>query len=267
MAEEWEYFPCSMGANRAFIFVNVAMKETIDRAPTTLCKVRLKYRHTHSNGLPADQDFEAANQIEDRLCAFAADAQDSYAGRVTVAGHRYFYFYTTQSESAWKKLAKTLSSEFRFRLEVSHRDDPSRSGYYNELYPTPDDWCVIRDLKVIEAAEEQGDDGSQARRIDHFCYFDRPHSARRLLVWALKNGFEHDAKLSGRGDDGRYCVRLHHLSTLEISDISHYTISLRRKCEDFGGEYDGWETEVVAQGTIDRDATIASSRLVASKAG
>lgn len=254
MAEEWEFFPCSMGKHRAFIFVNVALKDIIEHAPTTLCKVRLKYRHTHPDGLPTNEDYEPAKAIEDRLAAFAAEAKDWYVGRVTVDRHRYFYFFTTQNESAWKKLAKALTAQFGFVLDVSCQDDPSHSGYLKDLYPTADDWRVIQDMKVIDAVQNAGDDGSQARQIDHWCYFDSDHAARRFIVWAVENGFEHDAEGSGRDEDGRYRVRLRHSGTLEISDITHYTITLRRKAEELGGEYDGWETPVIrAQSDADTE--------------
>jgi uncharacterized protein (TIGR01619 family) len=242
MSEEWEFFPCSMGDDRAFIFVNVGVKDVIARAPATLCKVRLKYRHTHPNGLPADQDYQPAKQIEDRLSAFAAAGEDWYVGRVTVAGHRYFYYFTTQPETAWRNCAHALSRELGFALDVLLQADPSHTGYLKDLYPTADDWRVIHDMRVIDAVNKQGDDGMQVRQIDHCVYFESERAARPFIVWAAQNGFTHDAKRSGPSKDGKYCVRLYHRGTLELTDITHYTITLRRQAEQLRGDYDGWET-------------------------
>lgn len=245
MSEEWEFFPCTMGDDQAFIFVNVGVKDIIAHAPKALCKVRLKYRHTHPSGLPTEEDYQPAEQIEDRLSAFATAGKDWYVGRVTVAGHRYFYYFTTQSEAAWRKAAKALSRELGFQLDVSLQDDPSHTGYLKDLYPTADDWCVIRDMRVIEAVKDEGDDGTQVRQIDHWVYFENERAARPFIVWAVQNGFTHDVEHSGPDEDGKYRVRLHHRGTLELTDITHHTITLRRQAEEFRGDYDGWETEVI----------------------
>jgi len=47
---------------------------------------------------------------------------------------------------------------------------------------------------------------------------------------------------------GRYCVFLYHLGVTRQTNVSNHTIALRRKAEEFGGEYDGWGAEVVGAG-------------------
>jgi hypothetical protein len=116
--------------------------------------------------------------------------------------------------------------------------------YFRELYPTADDWQVIKDMRVIDAAKERGDPGTAMRQIDHWTYFDNEASARTFVEWAEKNGFANDAEYSGVREDSKYCVRLHHRGTLELRDLTHHTIQLRRKAEELGGDYDGWETPV-----------------------
>jgi hypothetical protein len=37
-------------------------------------------------------------------------------------------------------------------------------------------------------------------------------------------------------------VRLHHEGPARIDDVSHHTIALRRKAEELGADYVGWET-------------------------
>ena len=244
MSDQWEYFPCTMGEDQAFISVDVGVKGSVHQAPKNLCKVRLKYRHLHPTGLPTNEDFEPAKVVEDRLEAFATAAKDWYVGRVTVAGHRFFYFYTLQNQAAWIRTVEKIAAQCGFALSVDYQPDAEHAMYFRELYPTADDWQVIKDMRVIDAAKAEGDSGTAKRQIDHWTYFDNETSARPFIEWAESNGFMHDVEYSGAGDDGKYCVRLHHRGTLELRDLTHHTIQLRRKAEELGGDYDGWETPV-----------------------
>jgi hypothetical protein len=40
-------------------------------------------------------------------------------------------------------------------------------------------------------------------------------------------------------------VRLQHVGAATIESVSRRTIALRRKAEEHGGKYDGWETPVI----------------------
>jgi hypothetical protein len=66
-----------------------------------------------------------------------------------------------------------------------------------------------------------------------------------FVAWAESADFTHDAKYSRRTEDGTFCVRLHHVGTAAIDAISRRTIALRRKAQEYGGKYDGWESPVV----------------------
>jgi hypothetical protein len=246
MSDAWEYFPCTMGEDRAFIFVDVGVAETIKQAPPSLAKVRLAYRDPHENGLPKNEEFEAARAIEARLEEFVAKRSAWYVGRVTVAGHRYFYVYTSPDEAPWPEFVGRLAGETGYDLKCSFRDDPEHKAYWSDLYPTDDDWRVIKDLRVIEQLQEQGDDGTEPRQIDHWAYFDNEAAAQPFVAWAQGDRFTHDAAHSGLTDDRKkYCVRLWHHGAVDIAGISSHTIALRRKALEHGGDYDGWETQVL----------------------
>lgn len=246
MSDSWEYFPCTMGDHTAFIFVDVGIHDSIHEAPKTACKVRLKYRHTHPNGLPTNDDFEPARKVEDRLEAFASAAKDWYVGRITVDGHRYFHYFTTREKSAWQEEVRGLADECGFELQLLYEDDPEHAAYLKELYPTQDDWRVIYDMRVIDNANEHGDDKTKTRQIDHWIYFENEPAAQPFVKWVEQEPrFTLQPELAEPDDEGRYGVRVCHHGTLELSDITHHTLSLMRKASELGGDYDGWETPIV----------------------
>jgi len=100
---------------------------------------------------------------------------------------------------------------------------------------------------VIEALEKAGDDREAEHVIEHFAYFPDEASARRFADWATSDRFTYVEKESGWTEDKTYGVRLNHVGNTIQGDLSSFTIALRRKAEEFGGEYDGWGTEAVVR--------------------
>jgi hypothetical protein len=246
-SDKWEFFPCTMGDDQAFIFFNDGISGTIDDgAPGLLVRTELKYKQPGKNGLPTHAEFEDVSKIEDRLQQFADENGDWYVGRATVGGSRYFYVYTAQSEQSWTEFIQGLSTESGYEVKPKFRDDPKHKGYWDELYPTPADRQVIEDLRTLEAFRKRRDDSSVRRQIDHWAYFPSKAAASPFVQWATADDFTFHEDLSRTTDDGQYVVRLSHVGTLELADLTSHTIRLEKKAREFGGDYDGWEAPVEA---------------------
>lgn len=245
MSDDWRYFMCQMGENLASIMVDVGIAEKIQAAPKDLAVLTLTYHRPDERGLPTNEEFDAVVAVEKQLENFVAFGRDAYVGRITKEGVRNFFVYTARAESRWKTLVDQLIAESGYRIELSIDSDPAHQTYWKYLYPTPDDWRVIHDMSVIEALEKSGDDPAAQRKIEHWSYFPDEAMARRFAAWATSDRFTLDAENSGPGDNGKFCVRLFHVGSTVQRTVSNHTIALRRKAEEFGGEYDGWETVVV----------------------
>ena len=235
-----------MGDDQAFIFLDTGIAESIDQAPSSLAKIRVTYKSPREDGLPTDEEFEPVGEIENRIEAQAAEHGDCYVGRVTVSGYRIFYVYTARDEETWMRVVSELAADSGYSIGLAFTEDPEHAGYREDLYPTADDWQVIKDLQVLESLESHGDDGSKPRKVDHWIYFESEVASTNFVAWAVADRFTHDAELSGMNENGQYCVRLTHHGSVRIGEISSHTIALRRKAEEHGGDYDGWETAVLA---------------------
>lgn len=249
MSDKWDYYPCTMGEHPASIFLDLGIKDQIENAPTNLVRLQLHYKNVHENGLPRSDEFEPVKTAEDQLQAFAEGENSWYVGRITVEGCRYFYIYSECDAPRWEAFTEELSRQSGYLIEVDFREDPKHEAYWNELFPTEDDWQVIKDLGVIEQLKKHGDDGSAARKVDHWCYFPSQSASSPFITWAIEQGYQYDQGLSGPSKGGRHCVRLSHTGTIILADITHHTISLRRKASEHGGDYDGWETQVLSENT------------------
>lgn len=246
---DWKFFPCQIGEDVAFIFVDVAAHDDIQDAPTSLVKLRVRYRSPRPNGLPTNAEFEAVRAIEVALERFAGRGRDRYVGRITRGGYRVFYVYSRRSKDDWRAFLERAAKQSGYELALAFRSDKRHTGYLQELYPSEDDWQVISDLDVINVLSDHGDLEKVKRRIDHWSYFPDAIAAAKFVAWATQGPHKHVPRWSGLEEDGQHCVRLYHVGSTRQQDISHHTILLNRKASELGGRYDGWETRVVSRTT------------------
>jgi uncharacterized protein (TIGR01619 family) len=252
MSKGWLFFPCNMEDKTAFVFFDHGISDTLDDvAGDLLLSVKVTFKAPREDGLPTNDEFDALKALEDDLSDLAEQHDALYVGRVSVDGKRHFQLFTDEPETVWAPRVAALGERHGYPLRMTLREDKEHAGYWDELYPTADDWQVIADMSVLDALEEQGDDGSQVRLVEHWSYFPTEAEAGRFSSWLKDNGYAIDANKPGDEDDpeednGQICVRFSHETALGLDDITSHTIELRRQAEAFGGEYDGWECVVCA---------------------
>ena len=245
MSDQWKFFMCQMGENLASIMVDVGISEDIQKTPSNLAIVALSYKQADERGLPTNAEFDAVSALEERIEAFVRLDGDAYVGRITKEGQRIFFIYTRRAEAPWAHFVEQLASSSGYELELQLEKDPEHSHYWKYLYPTPDDWQVIADMDVIEAMEKAGDDPEAEHSIEHFAYFPDEASAKRFVDWATSDRFTYVEKESGWTEDKTFGVRLNHVGNTIQREVSSFTIALRRRAEEFGGDYDGWGASIV----------------------
>lgn len=228
----------------ASIFVDLEAKEYIDGCPDSLVKLRLSYKKPKPNGLPTQEEYEAVNEIEQILELLCNLGTDYYVGRVTVDGHRHYYIYSERTEMEWEVAVEELRRRTGYDFKLLYQQDPQHSGYWNELFPSADDWQVILDLEAIEKMEKLGNDASMQRQIHHYTYFSDRENAKRFVAWAEMYGFDVHDEVIWDDKEESYKTHVVHVGTLKLAELSQHTVLLRQKAEAFGGEYDGWETSV-----------------------
>ncbi|MDX1499504.1 MAG: DUF695 domain-containing protein [Woeseiaceae bacterium] len=245
MTGHWEFFPCQMGENVAFVFYDHGIRKSIDALEQDRqVRFDLAYRHPDENGLPSDEEFDVGRDIEDRIDVFAKVNAGAYVGRVTTAGHRYFYCYAGASPDEVRDFVATVSEATGYDLVPRILEDPDKKGYWNDLYPTADDWQMIKDSKVVNALREEGDDDTIPRRIDHWAYFARKSDAEAYAEWLAAEGFGLECLRRTKPLVGDWQLKFFRSDRPELYSINRVTCRLRQKLTELNGDYDGWETSV-----------------------
>jgi len=99
-----------------------------------------------------------------------------------------------------------------------------------------------RDAKVIEALKNNGSDVTKPHDIDFFLDFDSFESAASVAQAMDKEGF--NVKMY-KNEDGTYTIEAKKKVVPSLSNMTGITNHLNSLTEKYGGNYDGWGTEVV----------------------
>jgi hypothetical protein len=245
MSDHWETFPYTIGERQVFITYDHGIRSDISDLPfANYTRYELTLRDPDERGLPRGDEFGALNRVEDRLVEEIGQARGVTVGRTTTDGRRYVLFYTQLDESIAAEIGRKVAAECNYEISLVYRPDLERSGYWNELFPTEDDWQVIQDMRVEGSLRKEGDSLFESRPITHWAYFQQSEERQRFLD-AVASAFE-DIDLYETPDceRGIYTARLTHTGLPDHRSMNEITLLLNREAKRVGGDYDGWETEV-----------------------
>ena len=247
MTDAWGTFPARMGDHQAFISFNHSFAEVAENDPrTSLLSVRVALAHPTPDGLPSGDEFADLTKIEDLLDAAVIAKNGVQVGRVTVDGNQDFLFYVPFDEEAAAEIVDSLAEQTTYALQYAYQDDPDKETYWRTLYPTADDWQLMRDMRVLDALRQKGDVSDTSRRVMHWAYFPEPSDAHQFADWAESRGYLVESVAPT--EDGKSAVRFAHEGTMALADVTRHTLAINREVRSLGGEYDGWETSVEQAG-------------------
>lgn len=111
--------------------------------------------------------MEALSTFEDAVGAVVSRAGGVQVAPITTGGRRYSDYYIGVERETLLPLLNEVLEPFRYEYKLAFTPDPEKKGYWEEIYPTVDDWRVIRDLAVLEALAGHGDDPDVERSVTH----------------------------------------------------------------------------------------------------
>lgn len=242
--DAWEVFPSQTGDHRALVSFNKSYAQIAEKdSRSSLFRVRVEFKHPTPKGWPPAEEFPELSKVEDSLEAAVAANGGTQVGRITVDGHREFYFYAAFPEKTAQDIVKSVAARATYKLQYVYQRDPAKEGYWKNLYPTADDQQVIGDMHVLDSLRQQGDVSAVSRRVTHWAYFPKQGEAQQFADWANANAYK-VSSVAQTADKRKVGVRFTHVGTTELEDITHHTIDINRKARTLGGDYDGWETSV-----------------------
>ncbi len=135
--EDWDFYRCNVDDRLSSIYVDLGL-HALAPIPTlpTLRWLWIKLRYPDDRGLSIDAEFDALRAYEDELCAALNAPRDIlFVGRITGAGMRKFYFYSSEQFEFEKRIDSVLDNNREYKYQIGSKRDGDWSQYSNLLYP------------------------------------------------------------------------------------------------------------------------------------
>lgn len=258
MSEHWDVYFCRVDEKPASILVDLgrALSAPVPDHPV-MGYMSVAVEHPDENGFPGPEEYDLLGTLEDALAAAVnADGGALYVGRCVTDGHLDFFFYLKSIEG-WRERLEAFMAGFPSRAwEAGALDDPDWGGYFDFLFPAGHDLLIMQNRRACRELEENGDDLSRARFIDHWLEFPGESEAAAFAGAAEAEGFlvapAAEARPGGSDDEGEHTpLRAEGLVQVRLSradapeGIDEVTFSLSDLAAEYGGDYRGWACPAV----------------------
>jgi regulator of RNase E activity RraB len=254
MNASWDSYVCRVNDEFASIFLDLdAIDPAAGPGRPWLVWIWVDLQDPRPDGLSTDAEAPVLYEIEDALTEQLASAlQAEPVGRITTARRREFYFYAPTAEGAEEAVAAALARHPAYTYDIGAREDPGWSHYREVLYPTPLEYQRMQNRRVLDALRDNGDDLVEPRPVRHWIYFRDPAAREQFIARVAPEHFSvPPGCLSEYPDTDRpFGVCIERRDHVDQRAIDAVVVRLLDHARATDGDYDGWETKVVAPGQV-----------------
>ncbi len=176
---------------------------------------------------------------ESLIIALEHQQRSKYAGGRVVDGWSELYFYSYDSKRL-DATVKNILTPSNYIYESHIVRDTKWDFYETQLFPTELELAHIQSAKIIFLLQEEDDDLSIARDVEHYVSFQTPTQKNRFLNTLELDGFSFkDDIASGEFEHGIALVKNHSLTENIVERIVE---ELFVEVKENHGFYEGWST-------------------------
>lgn len=165
-----------------------------------------------------------------------------YVGTRVIDGWNEFYFYAYDSKKLDSIVSKILTpSNYVYESNVVR--DTKWDFYETQLFPTELEFCHIQSAKIIFLLEEEDEDLTIQRDVEHYVSFETPTQKNRFINTLDIEGFIFKDEISSEEfEHGVALVKKHAVVEKEVKKVVD---ELFAKVKENNGYYEGWSTTLV----------------------
>jgi uncharacterized protein (TIGR01619 family) len=248
MTENWKSYFCNVNDKLASIALNLGLNEgaAVESKPWLLW-VWVYLQHPRPDGLSDQGEFETISAIEDELLKrLTATCQAVEAGRITTDGHREFYFYGACTDGFEAAIRAVMGNFSAYKFDFGKQHEPDWNQYRNVLYPSEENMERIKNMDILELLMREGDTLESVRDVHHWIYFKTSNDRKLFAEDVLQLGYTVEGQLEGLEKEFPYSIQITRDQSITPGKIDDAVLELFRMAKELDGEYDGWETQVIA---------------------
>lgn len=204
-----------------------------------LFSVFIKFGNIDENSDSFENFLETKESL---IIALEHENISKYVGARVKDDWNEFYFYAKSAKNLEIIVTKMLK-ESGYKYESGVVKDAKWDFYHKNLYPTELEFHNIESDKIIFLLEEEGDELSTPRDVEHYVSFDTATQKERFIQNALTCGFKFKDDISSEEfEHGVALVKLHTVVNEEVRRVVEELYELVKK--EYG-YYEGWSTILV----------------------
>lgn len=233
-----EIFNRTEDGQKVNIEVYLDAKENKENNPW-IFSVFVKYDINNESDEGLEEFFETKESL---IIALEYENRANYVGNRLVGDWSEIYFYannTKQLDAITSKILKPTG----YMFESNFARDKDWEFFDNNIFPTDLELCLMQSQHIISLMQEEGDDKSIAREVEHYASFDTATQKERFVENALTCGFTFKDDISS--DELEYGVALIKEHTLNEDELREVISPLLDFIKEDHGEYELWSTTLV----------------------
>ncbi|MEO9805199.1 MAG: DUF695 domain-containing protein [Reichenbachiella sp.] len=201
------------------------------------------------DGFPNAEEFKNLYEISDAVGERLQElTKIELAGTFTYRCERLDYLYVSDTSLIREELITLYQTKFAaYKYYVNIKTDAHWEAYLQFLYPNEVTQEYMANEKVLMQLQQAGDDLTKSRKVDHWLYFATEESKKMFLKYVKKKGFRVEGEDKIGGSELPFQLHISRNDPVSPNEISSLTLDLRRRAEEFKGDYDGWETIVIKE--------------------
>ena len=247
MQEYWELYMKNLEGKPASILFNAGISmdvEAIKYIYPQIAFVKVKLKEPNERGLLSESEQPEIAFLEDKLEASLIKFRiGKYVGRVISDGYVTFLYYL-QFTYNWQDFLNYALEEFaHYEITSGFQDDGEWNYYQKLLYPTPREWQIIQNHKVCDQLRAKEDTLEVPRAIEHRAFLGEEADREGLIEILAEKGFGLLDEIEN--EDGVKGFSFYRIDKPFYTDIDELTLTLIDLLEEYGANYDGWETSIV----------------------
>ena len=217
------------------IEVYLDAKENKENNPW-IFSVFIKYDVNNESDEGLEEFFETKESL---IIALEYENRANYVGNRLVGDWSEIYFYANNTKELDAIVSKMLKPT-GYMFESNSARDKDWEFFDNNIFPTDLELCLMQSQHIISLMQEEGDDKSIAREVEHYASFDTLTQKDRFVEKALTCGFVFKDDISS--DELEYGVALTKEHSLNENELKEVISPLLDIIKEEHGEYELWST-------------------------
>lgn len=187
---------------------------------------------------------------ESLIIAVEYEGKAKYVGSMVKDGWSEFYFYASTSKELNSMVPSILNTS-GYTYESNIVKDKKWNFYETQLFPTELEQHNIQTAKIIFLLEEEGDDLTRVREVEHYVSFETPTQKNRFINTLNLEGFSFKDEISSEEfDNGIALVKEHGVT---YDEVTQEVAKLFKVIQEQKAYYEGWSTTLTNEDEEESD--------------